>query len=192
MTGSEADRVPAWAWLPPWLLLGVIPTGRSQGRGAWIGGATFPRSELMWAESTAGAIAGQYYFYVTSAEQAPVGDQLEDLEADEDSPSVETLDTLLQALVGASPTRWIEGGRPVTGRYDPQKYLVEVTPHESFGDSYRITTGGGPGAFWHLTRRSPGAAQGAKSVVARRDAERCSSAPWAAAAGERAPSSYSR
>ena len=91
----------------------------------------------------------RYYFYVTSAEPAPVAITLENLGGGEEFSSVSaTITDAAATPVGAYAYSVGRGESGVaTATVGPQKYMVEVAPHESFGDTYRITAGGGPGAF---------------------------------------------
>lgn len=91
----------------------------------------------------------QYYFYVTSAEPTPVAITLENLGGGENFSSVSaTITDAAATPVGAYAYSVGRGESGVaTATVGPQKYMVEVAPHESFGDSYRITTSGGEGAF---------------------------------------------
>lgn len=91
----------------------------------------------------------RYFFYVTSDEPAQVAITLENLGGGENFSSVSaTITDAAATPVGAYAYSVGRGERGVaSATVGPQKYMVEVAPHESFGDTYRITTSGGPGAF---------------------------------------------
>jgi len=111
----------------------------------------------------------RYYFYVTSPEPAQVAITLENLGGGEEFSSVSV--TIADAAATPLGAYAYSVGRGEAGvasaTVGPQKYMVEVAPHESFGDTYRITTSGGPGAFGPYAAIAARCAQ-ARSAVARR------------------------
>lgn len=122
--------------------------------GAALGATLGPAGPLALGQSYTGQLESssdrdRYYFYVTSAEPAQVAITLENLGGGESFSSVSV--TIVDAAatpVGAYAYSVGRGESGVaTATVGPQKYMVEVAPHESFGDTYRITTSGGPGAF---------------------------------------------
>ena len=109
-----------------------------------------------------------YYFYVTSTRPTQVVLTVENLGGGTNFSRISATITDRSATpVGAyaySVGREESGTASAT--LGPQKYFVEVAPHESFGDTYRLTSAGSNGAF------------GAYATVARR----CAQATAAAAA----------
>ena len=89
-----------------------------------------------------------FYFYITAPKATPVelaarnlggGGEPSDLD-------VTILDTTGTAIASQAFIRDGET-RTVAASLQPQKYLVEVSPGEGFGDAYSLSAGGGTGAF---------------------------------------------
>ena len=89
-----------------------------------------------------------YFFYVTSPAGTAVELTVQNLGGGGKSSDLDAtiLDSTATPVVAQSFIRDGEA-RLLTAQLDPQKYLVEVTANEGFGDSYSLAGGGGAGAF---------------------------------------------
>ena len=108
-----------------------------------------------------------YFFYVTSPQAAQVELTVHNLggggrSSDIDVAILETSATPVaaQAFIHDGETRI------VSAELEPQKYLVEVTAKEGFGDSYSLTGGGDAGAFGPYTQISGRCVSASAAVVA--------------------------
>lgn len=89
-----------------------------------------------------------YSFYVTAREGAMVELTVQNLGGDTKSSDLDA------AILDGSATPIVAQGfiqdgesRVLSAQLEPQKYFVEVTANEGFGDSYALTPGGDEGAF---------------------------------------------
>jgi hypothetical protein len=95
-----------------------------------------------------------YFFYVTAPAGAAVELTVQNLGGGKSSDLDATiLDSAATPVVAQSFIRDGEA-RLLTAQLEPQKYLVEVTANEGFGDSYSLTGGGSAGAFGPYTQIS--------------------------------------
>jgi hypothetical protein len=88
-----------------------------------------------------------FYFYVTSP-TAHVMATVENLGGGAKASDIDTM-ILDSASTPIGGLAFIADGeaRTVALDLEPGKYFVEVAANEGFGDAYRLTPGGGPGAF---------------------------------------------
>jgi hypothetical protein len=110
-----------------------------------------------------------YFFYVTSPPAAQVELTVQNLGGGERSSDVDVaiLDTSVTPLAAQA---FIHDGetRIVSAELEPQKYFVEVTAKEGFGDSYSLTGGGDAGAFGPYAQVSGRCASASAAVAAGR------------------------
>lgn len=96
-----------------------------------------------------------FYFYVTSPEKAQVSLTASNLGGGGDASDIDVgvLDSLGSQVAGQAFIRSGET-RTISVSLEPQKYFVEVTSGEGFGDSYSLGPGGAAGAFGSYTEIS--------------------------------------
>lgn len=135
-------------------LTGALALLAAQASGEARAATTAPVGPLAFGQSYVGTLETQsdrhlYFFYVTSAAPAQVVLTVENLGGGEEFSSVSvTIKDASSTPIGGyaySVGRGESGAAVAT--VGPQKYFVEVAPHESFGDRYRLTASGGEGAF---------------------------------------------
>lgn len=89
-----------------------------------------------------------FFFHVTSPTAAGVALTVQNLGGGGKSSDVDAtiIDSTMTPVAAQTFIRDGES-RLVTAELEPQKYFVEVTANEGFGDSYTLTPGGEEGAF---------------------------------------------
>lgn len=96
-----------------------------------------------------------YFFHVTSRAAAKIELTVRNLGGGGKASDVDAtiLDSTMTPIAAQTFIRDGES-RLVATELEPQKYFVEVTANEGFGDSYSLATGGGEGAFGPFSRIS--------------------------------------
>jgi hypothetical protein len=113
----------------------------------------------------------EFYFYVTAPGNTKAELTVQNLgggsaQSDLDARILDASGTL---LVGQAFIRDGEA-RVVTAPLGPQKYFIEIAAGEGYGDSYRITAGGGKGAFGPFEQIA-GRCTGANTAVSKEQAK---------------------
>lgn len=169
---TEAARRPA-AWRAALTLAIAVALMLAHGAAGARASSLEAAGPLAFGQSYVGQLAAQtendfFYFYVTSAEPTQVVIAIENLGGGETLSRISVaIENATGTPTGASAYSIGRGeSRTVTAVLEPQKYLVEVEPNENFGDSYRLTTGGGEGAFGPYAAIAERCAR-ARSVISR-------------------------